>query len=173
MRSRKLRQALMCSVLLVSLSICSYAQKEQVPSTRMQPPPIHVLLCPDVNVISLTAKLTRTSVSADGTKWDHVRLEATLRNDGGMAIPNGAMLQGKLYQNTTVLYYWLEPAPGIKAPGNQWTTGFNCSFRHGVSTTFTFSFLSIRDMKECKTTNNQASLVINETALHEGVILRR
>lgn len=173
MKNRELRDVSLYFILLVSLSLCAHAQKEQIPSTRIQPPPIHVLVCPDVNVISLTAKLTKTSVSADGSKWDHVRLEATLQNDGGMAIPGGAMLQGKLYQNTTVLYYWLEPANGVKPPGSRWTTGFNCAFRHGVNTTFTFSFLSIRDMKECKTTNNQASLLINEIALHEGVILRR
>ncbi len=173
MRKRKLGQVSLYSFLLVSLFLCAHAQKEQIPSSRIQTPPIHMLLCPDINVVSLTARLTKTSVSADGTKWDHVRLEATLQNDGGMAIPSGTMLQGKLYQNATVLYYWLEPANGIKAPKSQWTTGFNCSFRHGVSTTFTFVFLSIRGMTECKTTNNQASFAINEVALHEGVILRR
>jgi hypothetical protein len=160
-------------VFLVSTSLGIQAQKNQDVSTQMQAPSSKLILCPDINVISLTAKLVNTSVSADGTQWDHVRLEVTLQNDGGMAIPSGTMLYGKLYQNETVLYYWGDAANGLKAPGSQWTDGYNGAFRHGVKTTFTYAFLKIRDMKECKTTNNQASVTINEAALHANVILRR
>ena len=95
--------------------------------------------------------------------------------DGGMAIPSGTMLQGKLYQNETVLFYISAPANGLKAPGSRWTDSYNAFFRHGVKTTFTYAFLNIRGMKECKTTNNQASITINEAALHansRGMALR-
>jgi hypothetical protein len=160
-------------VFLVSTSLGMYAQKSQEVSRQMQVPPPHIILCPDINVISLTAKLTKTSVSADGTQWDHIRLEATLQNDGGMAIPNGTMLQSKLYRNETVLFYVGNPANGVKAPGSRWTQGLDVFFRHGVKTTFTYAFINIRDMKECKTTNNQAAITINEAALHANVILRR
>jgi hypothetical protein len=160
-------------VFLVSTSLGIQAQKNQDVSAQMQVPRPILILCPDINVISLTAKLVKTSVSADGTQWDHIRLEATLQNDGGMAIPNGTMLQGKWYQNETVLSYISAPANGLKAPGSRWTDSYNAFFRHGVKTTFTYAFLNIRGMKECKTTNNQASITINEAALHANVILRR
>jgi hypothetical protein len=158
---------------LVSTSLGIQAQKSQEVSTQMQVPPPRIILCPDINVISLTAKLVKTSVSTDGTQWDHVRLEATLQNDGGMAIPSGTMLQSKLYRNEMVLYYVGNGANGVKAPGSQWTDINDVAFRHGVKTTFTYAFLNIRDMKECKTTNNQAAITINEAALHANVILRR
>ncbi len=160
-------------VFLVSTSLGMHAQKTPVLSKQMQVPPTHMIICPDINVISLTAKLVKTSVSADGTQWDHVRLEATLQNDGGMAIPNGTMLQSKWYRNEIVLNYVGSPANGVKAPGSRWTEGYNAAFRHGVKTTFTYAFLNIRGMKECKTTNNQAAITINEIALHANVILRR
>jgi hypothetical protein len=160
-------------VFLVLTSMGIQAQKTQDLSTHMQAPPPIKILCPDINVISLTAKLVKTSVSADGTQWDHIRLEATLQNDGGRAIPSGTMLQSKLYQNELVLFYASTPANGVKAPGSRWTDGYNAAFRHGVKTTFTYTFLNIRDMKECTTTNNQAAITINEAALHANVILRR
>jgi hypothetical protein len=160
-------------VFLVSTSLGMQAQKNLDVSTRMQVPPTRIILCPDINVISFTVKLVKTSVSADGTQWDHVRLEATLQNDGGMAIPSGTMLQSKLYQNEMVLYYVGSPANGVKGPGSRWTQGFDVFFRHGVKTTYTYVFLNIRGMNECKTTNNQAAITINEVALHAGVILRR
>ena len=160
-------------VFLVSTSLGIQAQKNQSVSTQMQVPPPILILCPDINVISLTAKLVKTSVSSDGAQWDHISLEVTLQNDGGMAIPSGTMLQGKLYQNETVLFYISAPANGLKAPGSRWTDSYNAFFRHGVKTTFTYAFLNIRGMKECKTTNNQASITINEAALHANVILRR
>jgi hypothetical protein len=160
-------------VFLVLTSLGLQAQKNLDVSKQMQAPPPRIILCPDINVISLTAKLYNTSVSADGTQWDHVILEATLQNDGGMAIPSGTMLQGKFYQNEMVLCYLSAPAYGVKAPGSQWTSRYNSAFRHGVKTTFTYAFLNIRDMKECKTTNNQAAITINEIALHANVILRR
>ena len=115
-------------VFLVSTSLGMQAQKSQDVSKQMQVPPTRIILCPDINVISLTAKLTKTSVSADGTQWDHVRLEATLQNDGGMAIPNGTMLQSKLYRNETVLFYIAPPANGVKAPGSRWTQGLQRFF---------------------------------------------
>jgi hypothetical protein len=160
-------------ILLASISLGILAQKSQELPTQMQVPPTRIILCPDINVISLTAKLTKTSVSADGTQWDHLRLEATMQNDGGMAIPNGTMLQSKLYRNETSLFYVGNPANGVKGPGSRWTQGLDVFFRHGVKTTFTYVFVNIRDMKECKTTNNQAAITINETALHANVILRR
>lgn len=79
-------------VFLASISLGIQAQKSQELPAQMQVPPTRIILCPDINVTSLTAKLTKTSVSTDGTQWDHIRLEATLQNDGGMAIPNGTML---------------------------------------------------------------------------------
>jgi hypothetical protein len=160
-------------VFIVSTYLGFPEQKDQNVSAQMQVPSSHILLCPDINVISLTVRLVKTSVSSDGTQWDHISLEATLQNDGGMAIPNGTMLQGKLYQNETVLFYISAPANGLKAPGSRWTDSYNAIFRHGVKTAFTYAFLNIRGMKECKTTNNQASLTINEAALHANVILRR
>ena len=160
-------------IFLVSTSLGIQAQKGQDVSARMQVPPPRLILCPDINVTSLTAKLTKTTVSADGTQWDHIRLEATLQNDGGMAIPNGTMLQSKLYRNETLRFDTAPPANGVKAPGSKWTQGLDVFFRHGAQTTFTYVFLNIRDMKECKTTNNQAAITINEVALHANVILRR
>ena len=173
MKKKKRTFPIFLLVFLVSTSLGIQAQKTQDVSTQMQAPPPHLILCPDINVISLTAKLVKTSVSSDGTQWDHIRLEATLQNDGGMGIPSGTMLQGKLYKNETVLFYWANAANGLKAPGSRWTDGFNVFFQHGVKTTFTYAFLNIRGMKECKTTNNQAAITINEAALHANVILRR
>jgi hypothetical protein len=159
--------------LILSISLGVQAQNAQVVSKQMQVPPTQMILCPDINVTSLTAKLVKTSVSTDGIQWDHVRLEVTLQNDGGMAIPSGTMLDAKLYQNEKVLYYASSAANGLKAHESQWTDGYNVAFRHGVQTTFTYAFLKIRGMNECKTTNNQAAITINEVALHANVILRR
>jgi hypothetical protein len=173
MKKQKRSFPIFLLVLLVSTFLCMQAQKKEDVSTQMQVPPPNIRLCPDINVVSLTAKLVKTSVSSDGIQWDHIRLEATLRNDGGMAIPSGTMLHGKLVKNETVLFYWANAANGPKAPGSQWTDGYNVFFQHGVKTTFTYVFLNIAGMRECLTTNNQASMTINEAALHANVILRR
>ncbi len=173
MKKQKRAFPIFLMIFLVSASLGIQAQKSREVPAQMQVPPPHIILCPDINVISLTAKLVKTSVGADGTQWDHVRLEATLQNDGGMAIPNGTMLQSKWYRNDVVLCYTAPPANGVKGPGSRWTDSYTFAFRHGVKTTFTYLFLNIRNMKECKTTNNLAAITINEVALHANVILRR
>ncbi|HOW45803.1 MAG TPA: hypothetical protein PK919_11630 [Candidatus Aminicenantes bacterium] len=144
-----------------------HPNKNDNPGWQDRRPPPNALTCADVKVVSLQARLLSTQLGDPtiANPYDTIRLEVTLENAGRVEIPAYRMLRSRTLRNGTALNY-LENTGLAKAPGTRWTIGYTLSFRHGVPTTIVYQVLSVSDVRECSTNNNELSLAIDEAQLH-------
>jgi hypothetical protein len=134
------------------------------PAQRVRPP-ISRQPCPDIAVISFAATLVSTQVGDSSVDFPHdtVRLDATLGNEGTLAVPRNASLHIELSKNGEVIYK-ADKIELLGAPGSRWTLHQTDSFPHNLKTTYTITVTT--SLTECRKDNNQASFTIDETKLH-------
>jgi hypothetical protein len=141
------------------------AQKTNFPTSDRKPPVI-LLTCPDIKVVSFTATLVSTQVGLPLVEFPHdkVSLEVIFENVGGRPVPSAFIMDIFVKRNGGVIYSRGWPA-ALGAPGSRCVMDkIVDSFPHGAQTTYS---VEVRPMyNECSATNNQASFTVDETQLH-------
>ena len=140
-------------------------QKTSVSTSQHQKATIAVKPCPDIAIISFTARLVSTQVGDASVEIPHdtVRLDATLSNIGTLSITRAMRYHVELSQNGEVIEKKDENELLIE-PGSRRVLRWVKTFPHDVKTTYTVSVSA--DLDECRKDNNQATLTIDEKKLH-------
>lgn len=163
------RALLFAFVFLFVCSSAMRAQKKSDISTSGQNPPVKLLTCADIKVVSFKATLVSTQAGNPSVEFPHdtVSLEVIFENAGGRAVPSAFIMDIFVKRNGEVIYSRGWPA-ALGAPGSRCVMDKVVdSFPHGVPTTYS---VEVRPMyNECSATNNQASFVIDEVRLHRKV----
>ncbi len=156
---------LVALALLAAGSVHLAGQQKTAKSAARQKPPAALGQCPDIAVSQLRATLVSTLLGDLQVEvpMDTVKLEATLENIGSEAVPSGAYLYIIVKKNGKVIQS-ANATDTLGAPGSRWAYSVNDSFPHGQKTTYAIQAASA--LKECRVSNNQATLLIDEKKLH-------
>lgn len=121
---------------------------------------------PDILVSSFTVKLDSTDVGTDRDfPHDRVSLHLELSNGGNLAVPPGTVLHVVFKRNAEEIKA-MDLPNGLGDKGSRVAMGASDSFPHGQPTTY---FVEVTaPIQECSTSNNRASLAIDESKLHPG-----
>jgi hypothetical protein len=152
-------------IILALASLTSLAVQKKSRTETAAKPSVLSGPCPDISVTNMRATLVSTLLGDLQVEvpMDTVRLEATLENTGSEEVPPGAYLYLIVKKNGTVIQT-ANAADTLAAPGSRWTYSVSDSFPHGRKTTYTIQAASA--LKECRVSNNQATLTIDEKKLH-------
>ncbi len=159
------------SLPLVALTILAAGFLHLAPQQKPSKPvvrnkmPVLATHCPDIAVTRMNATLVSTLLGDLQVEvpMDTIKLEAVLENAGSADVPPGAYLYIIVKKNGVVIQS-ANATDILGAPGSRWTFSINDSFPHGRKTTYTIQAASA--LKECRVSNNQATLTIDEKKLH-------
>jgi hypothetical protein len=155
-------------VVLLLAPLALMAQKKENLPTSQQKPPVSLVTCPDIKVLSFKAKLVSTQLDTPSVEFPHdtVRLEVVLESAGGQPVPSLAIEDIIIYRNGEKIYGVGCPS-ALGAPGSRFVMDkATDSFPHGVKTAYSVQVTPLYN--ECSTANNQASFTIDEAQLHPG-----
>jgi hypothetical protein len=138
-----------------------------VPQPANPAPP--AVFCADIAVTGIKATLVSTQLGDPSVDFPHdkIKLQVTLENVGNKAVPSDFLMDFIIKKNGLKLDGRGYPifSTSLGAPGSRFVIDdIVDSFPHGVETTYSVEAMPLYN--ECATSNNQASLTIDETQLH-------
>jgi hypothetical protein len=161
---------LLITLVCLAMGLLTLADTTKL-NTSNQPPPLR---CPDINVLSFSAKLVSTTAGNPGVEFprDSIVLTVEIVKAGNLPPPPGVTYRISFFRKNSLSPDNVElPASSgyfNTSPNNNpnllFYRNMPDTFPHGLQTTYTV-VVGV-PFQECTTANNKASFTINEGQLH-------